>query len=131
VAAPLCASSYLPVLVLLAGSGRLGGAPLGHAVAAGVLPSAVPYAVDLMALRVVPQRLFGVFMSIHPVMAVLAGMVLLGRALAGHEWLGIGVVVLANAAAVVLSRRPPGPRPPSTARRRRRRPYRPARPRLR
>lgn len=105
VATALCALAYLPVLVVLAGAGRLGGAPLGHAVAAGVLSSVVPYAADLTALRYVPPRFFGVFMSVHPVLAALVGTVLLGQALAGHEWIGIAVVVLANAAAVTASGR--------------------------
>ncbi|WP_448623511.1 hypothetical protein [Geodermatophilus sp. URMC 64] len=55
----LCVLAYLPVLVLLAASGRLGGAPLGYAVTAEVLASVVPYAVDLMALRVVPSGCSG------------------------------------------------------------------------
>jgi inner membrane transporter RhtA len=113
VATSLCALAYLPVLVLLARSGLLGGAPLGWAVAAGVLSSVVPYAADLVALRFVPQRFFGVFMSVHPVLAALVGTVLLGQLLGAHEWAGIGVVVLANTAAVSGSRRPaPSPAAP-------------------
>jgi inner membrane transporter RhtA len=105
VAATLCAFAYLPVLVLLAAHGRLAGAPLGCAIAAGVLSSVVPYAADLTALRFVPARFFGVFMSIHPVLAALVGTVLLSQVLLVHEWVGIAVVVLANAAAVTTSRR--------------------------
>jgi inner membrane transporter RhtA len=105
VAASLCTLAYLPVLVLLVRDGRFGGAPLGYATAAGVLSSVVPYAADLTALRFVPPRFFGVFMSIHPVLAALVGTVLLGQALAAHEWAGIAVVVLANAAAVATTRR--------------------------
>jgi inner membrane transporter RhtA len=101
----LCAIGYLPVLVLLGGAGRLGAAPLAYAVAAGVLSSVVPYAADLTALRFVPQRFFGVFMSVHPVLAAVVGMVLLSQRLAAHEWTGIAVVVLANTAAVASSRR--------------------------
>ena len=71
----------------------------------------VPYAADLVALRVVPQRAFGVFMSVHPVMAALAGTVLLGQVLAAPEWTGILVVVLANAAAVAGPLERPGPAP--------------------
>jgi inner membrane transporter RhtA len=98
----LCALAYLPVLVVLAAAGRLGGAPLGHAVAAGVLSSVVPYAADLTALRFVPARFFGVFMSVHPVLAALVGTVVLGQRLAGHEWTGMAVVVTANAVAIGL-----------------------------
>jgi inner membrane transporter RhtA len=102
-AATLCALAYLPVLVLLAGDGRLAGAPLGYALAAGVLSSVVPYAADLTALRFVPPRFFGVFMSTHPMLAALVGTVLLNQALAVHEWAGIAVIVLANAAAVATA----------------------------
>ena len=43
-----------------------------------------------------PQRLFDVFMSVHPVLAGLAGLVLLGQVLDVHEWLGIAIVVAAG-----------------------------------
>jgi inner membrane transporter RhtA len=91
------------VLVGLLAQGRLTGAPLLFAVVAGVLSSVVPYATDLTALRYVPARFFGVFMSCHPVLAALTGLVLLGQVLDTHEWLGIAMVVAANAAAVATS----------------------------
>lgn len=96
-AAAVSTLAFLPVLVLLVAGGRLGGLPLLYATAAGVLASVVPYAADLTALRHVPPRFFGVFMSIHPVLAALAGLVLLGQVLALREWVGIGMVVAANA----------------------------------
>jgi inner membrane transporter RhtA len=106
VAAALCAVAYLPVLLALGAAGRLATPALGYAVAAGVLASVVPYAADLVALRFVPARFFGVFMSVHPVLAALVGVVLLGQLLHLHEWLGIAVVVMTNAAAVFPSHRP-------------------------
>jgi inner membrane transporter RhtA len=102
-ATSVCALLYLPVLLWLISHGRLGGLPLLYAVAAGLLSSVVPYAADLTALRYVPARFFGVFMSCHPVLAALAGLALLGQILALHEWLGIATVVAANAVAVVTS----------------------------
>lgn len=104
-ASAVSALAYLPVLGLLAADGRLWGLPLAYAVAAGLLSSVVPYAADLTALRHVPPRFFGVFMSIHPVLAALAGLALLGQILAPHEWAGIGVVVAANALAVATAGR--------------------------
>ena len=100
VATSASALAYLPVLAVLAAQDRLGGLPLAYAVAAGLLSSAVPYAADLTALRHVPQRFFGVFMSVHPVLAAFAGLVLLAQGLARHEWVGIAAVVTANAVAV-------------------------------
>ena len=121
VATGLSALAYLPVVAVLTAQDRLGGMPLLYAVAAGVLSSVIPYAADLTALRSVPPRLFGVFMSVHPVLAGLAGLVLLGQVLDLHEWAGIAVVVAANAVAVTLARRPapvrsePAPLPVPTA----------------
>jgi inner membrane transporter RhtA len=106
VATGLSALAYLPVVAVLATQDRLTGMPLLYAVAAGVLSSVVPFAADLTALRFVPQRLFGVFMSVHPVLAGLAGLVLLGQVLDLHEWVGIALVVAANVAAVAAARAP-------------------------
>ena len=107
VATALCALAYLPVAALLVVQGRLGWTALGYAAAAGVLASVVPYAADLVALRFVPARFFGMFMSVHPVLAALVGTVLLGQLLELHEWVGIGIVVLANVAAVAATGRAP------------------------
>lgn len=103
VATGLSAIAYLPVAAVLVAQGTLTGMPLLWAVAAGVLSSVVPYAADLTALRDVPQRLFGVLMSVHPVLAGLAGIVLLGQVLDAHEWVGMTVVVAANALAVATA----------------------------
>jgi inner membrane transporter RhtA len=113
--APAAATSisallYLPVAGLLLAQGRLHGAALLYAVGAGVFSSAVPYAADLISLRLVPVRFFGVFMSTYPVLAALAGMVILGQVPAWHEWVGITLVAATNAAAVLAGVRPAAPR---------------------
>lgn len=100
----ISATMSVPILIWLAVAGRLSGVPLLLAAAAGVLSSAVPYAADLTALRFVPRRFFGVFMSVHPVVAALAGMLVLGQLLSFHEWLGIGIVVFANVLATLRTR---------------------------
>jgi len=73
---------------------------IGLGLAAGVLASAVPYAADLITLRRIPTHLFGVLTSIHPLMAAVIGLVVLGQQLAWNEWLGMGVIVLANGVVV-------------------------------
>nr|BFE67847.1 EamA family transporter [Actinoplanes digitatis] len=85
-ATAVSALAYLPVAAVLVAHGRLDAAGLGYATAAGVLSSVIPYAADLTALRRVPARFFGMFMIVHPVLAALAGLVLLGQALRPHEW---------------------------------------------
>jgi inner membrane transporter RhtA len=92
VATTVSALGYLPVAVTLLAQGRFGTAGLAYAAGAGVL-SSLPYALDLIALRRVPARFFGMFMSVHPVLAALAGMALLGQALRPYEWAGITIVI--------------------------------------
>lgn len=103
VASLISATGYLPVLLWLARDGRLIGWPLGLAVVAGLLSSAVPYAADLTALRHLPAQLFGTLSSIQPVFAAAAGWALLGQRLSAHEWVGIAIIVAAN---VVVTLRP-------------------------
>jgi inner membrane transporter RhtA len=95
---------YLPLVGTLLLAGQLTGGPLLYAVTAGVLSSVVPFALDLTALRTVPPRFFGIFMSIHPVLASLAGVVILHQVPAAHEAVGIGIVVGANVVAVHTAR---------------------------
>ena len=97
---------YVPVAVALVAQGRLDGTGILYAMVAGLLSSVVPYAADLVALRSVPPRFFGLFMSVHPVLAALAGLVLLGQHLRLHEWAGIVIVILVNAVAVGAGSRP-------------------------
>jgi inner membrane transporter RhtA len=92
-ATAVSAVAYLPVAATLMAQGHLGGAGLGYAAATGVLSSVIPYAADLIALRRVPAGLFGMFMSVHPVLAALAGLVLLGQRLRAHECAGIALVI--------------------------------------
>jgi inner membrane transporter RhtA len=55
---------------------------LGYAAAAGVLLRG-PVLADLLALRRVPARFFGVFMSVNPVLAALVGLLILDQSLGG------------------------------------------------
>jgi inner membrane transporter RhtA len=91
----------LPILAWLLLNGLLTGRPLILAIAAGLLCSVVPYVTDLLALRRVPAGYFGLFMSINPVVAALAGLLLLDQTLAPHEIAGIVVVMLSNTLASI------------------------------
>jgi inner membrane transporter RhtA len=70
---------------------------LGEGAAIGLLSSVVPYWLELEALRRVPARVFGVWMSLQPAVAALIGLVMLGQRLSMAEWAGICCVVVASA----------------------------------
>ncbi|NYD98915.1 inner membrane transporter RhtA [Kineosphaera limosa] len=111
VASTISSLACLPILVAIIADGRMTTTALLFAVAAGLFSSTVPYALDLFALRHVTPAAFGLFMSVHPVLAAFAGLVLLGQWLAVHEWIGILIVVTANAVALGVGARSANLRP--------------------
>ncbi|MFF4120047.1 EamA family transporter [Streptomyces sp. NPDC001714] len=96
-AASVSALTFLPIGIVVAVRHPPTPAAVLCAVAAGVLSSAVPYLTDLLTLRRVPPRTFGLFMSVNPVLAAVVGWVALGQGLGVPAWAGIGAVVAANA----------------------------------
>jgi inner membrane transporter RhtA len=70
---------------------------VGAAVGVGLLSSALPWSLELEALRRLPTHVFGVVLSLEPAVAALAGFVLLHEHLRLRAWLAIGLVVLASA----------------------------------
>jgi inner membrane transporter RhtA len=104
-AASLSALLYVPVGIWVLTSHPVTVVALGRAATAGLLCSAVPMVADLLALRRVPARFFGVFMSVNPVFAALTGLVVLGQSLAVTDWIAIAAIVTANAVSVSAGRR--------------------------
>ena len=104
-AAGLSALAYVPIGIATFVHHPPTAAALGDAAAAGVLSSAVPFLADMLALRRVPARLFGVFMSVNPVLAALVGLVVLDQALGWPEWLAIAAIVTANTVSVLATGR--------------------------
>jgi inner membrane transporter RhtA len=93
--------ALLPVGVAGAGSDLLAPGPLAAGVALGLLGSAIPYSLELEALRRMPARVFGILLSLDPVIAALSGFLLLGQDLRGRELGGIALVVAASVGATV------------------------------
>lgn len=91
---------YLPVGVGALWLHRPTAGALLCALAAGMLSSAVPFLADLLALRRVPAHFFGIFMSVNPLFAALAGMLVLGQYLDLASGLAVAVIVTANVVAV-------------------------------
>ena len=60
------------------------------------LSSALPYSLEMAALRRLPARVFGVLMSLEPAVAALIGLVFLHEWLSAVQWLAIGCVMTAS-----------------------------------
>ncbi len=65
-------------------------------VAIGLLSSVVPYSLELVALRSISTRVFGILLSVEPAVAALAGLVVLAQALTSMEIGGMALVVAAS-----------------------------------
>lgn len=93
------AVALAPVGVAEAGSELLVPWILAAGLAVAVLSSAIPYALEMEALRRMPTGVFGVLMSLEPGAAALAGYVVLGEGLEAREIVAIMLVVAASAGA--------------------------------
>ena len=98
-----------PVGVTAGGAALLRPGILLTGLGIGLLSSIIPYSLELEALRRIPARVFGIWMSLEPAVAALVGLVLLGQALAAREWLAIGCVMAACAGAARGTREPGAP----------------------
>lgn len=100
----LAASVFVvPFGVVQAGSALLAPVVLGGGLAVALLSSAVPYTLEMKALKRLPQRVFGILVSAGPAVAALAGFLLLGERLTGLQWLAIFLVILASAGAAATA----------------------------
>lgn len=65
----------------------------------------IPYALEMTALRRMPQRVFSVIVSLDPAVSALVGLVVLGQLLGWTQMSGIACVVTASVGATLTGRR--------------------------
>src|SRR5215212_8011825 len=70
-----------------------------------MLSSAIPFSLELEALRKIPARVFGVLMSLEPAVAALAGLIVLGERLEMRAVAAVLLVTVAAAGASLYGRR--------------------------
>jgi inner membrane transporter RhtA len=88
-----------PFGIAQGGSELLVGWVLAVGFAVAMLSSAIPYTLELEALRRLPAGVFGVLMSLEPAVAATAGFIVLGEDLQAREIVAILLVVAASAGA--------------------------------
>lgn len=100
----------MPFGIATAGTGLLDPAILPVALGVALLSSAIPYALDMIALPRIPSRLFGILMSGQPALGAVAGFVILHEALTPWQLTGIIAIIGASlGATVTIARSPPPP----------------------
>lgn len=97
----------IPFGVAQGGSELLDGSVLLVGLGVAVLSSALPYSLEMEALRKLPEGVFGVMMSIEPAVAAVVGFVGLGQDLNAREIVAIALVLAASAGALRAAAPPP------------------------
>jgi inner membrane transporter RhtA len=106
-AMPVAALVTLPFGIPAGGGHLVALRSLGLGFAVGMLSSAIPYSLEVEALRRLPAGVFAVLMSLEPAVAALAGLLVLSQGLATREVGGIVLVVIASLGASLGARRAP------------------------
>jgi inner membrane transporter RhtA len=105
----ISAAVLAPPGIAAGGGEMLSAGVLAVGLSVGLLSSALPYALEIEALRRLPNAVFGVMMSLEPAVAALVGFIALGQGLEAVEMVAIALVVVASAGAL-RSASTPAPR---------------------
>jgi inner membrane transporter RhtA len=85
-----------PIGLAHAGDALFAGATFVAAAGVALFSSAIPYSLDMVAMKRLPTRTFGILMSIEPAVGALCGFVWLGEALTLRQQLAIACVIAAS-----------------------------------
>jgi inner membrane transporter RhtA len=93
----------VPIGVAHAGGALLEPGVLFGGLVVAVLSSMLPYSLEMIALRRLSRRVFGVLVSSAPAVGALAGWAVLGEHLAPTQWLALLLVMAALAGSAVTA----------------------------
>jgi inner membrane transporter RhtA len=88
----------------VAGENRFKLTPVLWTIGLALLTPLLPYALELIALRRMSMRAFGIFMSLEPAMSAVLGYAILAQHLSLRQIAGIGCVGIASAVTALESR---------------------------
>lgn len=86
----------LPVALAQSGLGLFRLEWLWPGLMVAALSSALPYALEMYALKHLPRRTFSILLSLEPAVGAVAGWVILAEALSAQQWLAIALVMAAS-----------------------------------
>ncbi|SHM13807.1 EamA family transporter [Mucilaginibacter sp. OK098] len=73
--------------------------------ALALLSSAIPFTLEMHALRKIPAKTFSILMSLEPAVAAFSGLLFLHEYLSFHEWLAVALVIVASAGVTLTGRK--------------------------
>lgn len=100
----IAAALTVPLGVASAGGRLADPAILPFGIGVAIFSSALPYTLEMIALRRLSTRVFGTLMSFEPAIAAVAGVLLLHERLTATQWTAIAAIVVASVGAVTGER---------------------------
>jgi inner membrane transporter RhtA len=95
----------LPIGMVSAGLAMWSPSILLYGLGIGILASAIPYSLEMVALKAMPAKTFGLMMSLEPAVAALLGLVILHELLTPLQWLAVALVIVASAGSSLMTKR--------------------------
>ncbi|MGE8684846.1 MAG: EamA family transporter [Acinetobacter sp.] len=71
-----------------------------------ILATAIPYALDLKALKILSKLSYGTLSSLSPALAAITGMLLLGESIGAWQWAALVCIMLASVGVTLRSAKP-------------------------
>lgn len=82
---------------------------MGAALVVGILSSALPYSLEMYALKRLPKQTFGILLSMEPAVGAFVAMVMLHELLTPTQWLAIVAIMIASVGTTVSAKPRPLP----------------------
>jgi inner membrane transporter RhtA len=96
----------VPIGAAHGGSAMLAPGALLAGLGVALLSSAVPYSLEMAALRRMPRHVFGILVSATPAVGAACGALVLGERLDALQWLAIACIIGASAGGAATAREP-------------------------
>ncbi|MDR2223896.1 MAG: DMT family transporter [Flavobacteriaceae bacterium] len=93
----------VPVALYTGGLEKLTWSSFALGAAVAVLSSALPFSLDLLALKQLPAKTFSILTSLQPAFAALSGLLFLREHLSFLQWISILCVVIASVGTTIFS----------------------------
>lgn len=100
----VAAFAIVPIGVISQGEILLTPFALFMGVAVGVFSSAIPYTLEMNAMRNMPKQTFSIMMSVEPAIAAIAAFIIIDETLTVSQWFAVVLVVVATAGSSITQR---------------------------
>jgi inner membrane transporter RhtA len=101
----MAAITAVPIAAAMGGFRQLTPGLIAAGTGVALLSSAIPYPLEMIALKAIPARTFGILMSLEPAIAAFTGLIFLHEVLTPTQCIAVALVIAASTGSTLTSRR--------------------------